>query len=199
MGKFVVLWLVGAALSGQSAVSQDRPFTFTGEAVEGQTFRKNIGRGLDFVLVPTVDASTGWTLEVLPQHASCEDLLWVVTPPYHFANARYLDTEYGITAQEAVHTSPREFSFVLNCADLERERKRVDLTIYPSNASQQEVDNALAKLGSSPVGEGRLWIEDFKITPGHESENAADLGSIHRIKFKVEIKFPPGQKPAPKH
>ena len=117
-------------------------------------------------------------------------ILWVVTPPYHFENARYLDTEYGITAQDVVRNSPREFNFVLNCSDLKTESKRVDLAIYPSTASQHEVDEALAKLGSSPVGKGRLWIEDSKITPGNKSGSAEDLGAIHWIKFKVEIKFP---------
>jgi hypothetical protein len=116
-----------------------------------------------------------------------------VTPPYHFQNVRYLDTKYGISAQEAVCDSPREFSFVLNCTDFETERKRVDLAIYPpNNASRQEVDEARAKLGSSPLGKGRLMIVDSKITPGHNSGTAEDLGAIHWIKFKVEIKFPAG-------
>ena len=122
-------------------------------------------------------------------------LLWVVTPPYHFQNARYLDTGYGITAQEAVRDSPREFSFVLNCADYERESKWVELAIYPSDASQKEVDEALAKLGSSPLGQGRLWIEDSKITPGHKSGSMQDLGAIHWIKFRVEIQFPAAPPP----
>jgi hypothetical protein len=111
----------------------------------------------------------------------------VVTPPYRFQNVRYLDTQYGIRAEEAVRYSPRPFSFVLNGADFETENKRVALAIYPNNAPKREVDDALAKLGTSPLGSGRLWIEDSKITPGHTAE---DLGTIHWIKFKVEIKFP---------
>ena len=86
--------------------------------------------------------------------------------------------------------SPRDFSFVLNCANYETESKRVDLAIYPNGATKQEVDDALAKLGTSPTGKGRLWIEDSKITPGHDSDNAKDLEAIHWIKFKVGIKFP---------
>lgn len=202
MRRVAILWLVFLALSSLNAASQDNLVTFTGEASEGQTFRKDIGHGLDLVLMPNSDGDTGWTIEVSPQGKAfdpeCGDLLWVVTPPYHLENARYLDTQYGITAQEAVRNSPREFSFVLNCADYETESKRVNLAIYPSTASKQEVNDALAKLGSSPLGKGRLWIEDSKITPGHESGDANDLGAIHWIKFRVEIKFPAGPPPHPK-
>jgi hypothetical protein len=194
MRKVTILWLVCLGLSSLSATAQDRSLTFTGEAVEGQTFRKDIGRGLDFVLEPNPDGDTGWTIKVSPQgkpaDPECEDFLWVVTPPYHFQNVRYLDTQYGIPAQDAVRNSPRDFSFVLNCADYETESKRVDLAIYSNGATKQEVDDALAKLGTSPTGEGRLWIVDSKITPGHDSSDGEGLGAIHWIKFKVEIKFP---------
>jgi hypothetical protein len=204
MRRVTILWLLFLTLSSFSAASQDRSITFSGEASEGQTFRKSIGQGLDFVLIPVSMGGgiTGWTIEVSPQGKppapECEDFLWVVTPPYHFQNARYLDTSYGITAQEAVRSSPREFSFVLNCADFLTESKRVDLVIYPSTASKQEMDEARAKLGTSPLGKGRLWIEDFKITPGHKPGTAEDLGAIHWIKFKVEIKFPAGPPQHPK-
>lgn len=192
--SFVSLFFL--ALSSVSAAPQDRSVAFLGEATEGQTFRKNIGHGLAFVLMPDSMGGgiTGWTIAISPQGKAsdpdCEDFLWVVTPPYHFQNVRYLDTQYGVTAQEAVRDSPREFSFVLNCADYETERKLGELAIYPSSESKQKVEEAQAKLGSSPLGKGRLWIEDSKITPGHDSATGQDLGAIHWIKFKVEIKFP---------
>lgn len=198
MRILAVLWLALFALSSLGTDSPGLSLTFAGEATEGQTFRKGIGHGLEFVLMPSSmgDGISGWTIMVSPQvkpsDPECADFVWVVTPPYHFENARYLDTSYGVAAQEAVRNSPREFSFVLNCADFETESKRVDLAIYPSAASKQEVDDALAKLGSSPLGKGRLWIEDSKITPGHGSGTTEDLGAIHWMKFKVEIKFPAG-------
>jgi len=205
MRRVTILWLLFFTLSSLSAASQDRPITFSGEASEGQTFRRSIGNGLDFVLMPVSMGGgiTGWTIEVSPQgkpsDPECNDFVWVVTPPYRFQNSRYLDTEYGITAQEAVRRSPREFSYVMSCADFMMERQRVDRVLWPYTYSKQEVDDALAKLGSSPLGKGRLWIEDFKITPGHRSGTAEDFGAIHWIKFKVEIKFPTGplQHPRP--
>jgi hypothetical protein len=202
MRRVVILWLVCLALSSFEAAARERPFIFTGESTEGKTFRQDIGHGLDFVLMSNSDGDTGWTIEVSPQGTpsdpECGDFLWVVTPPYHFQNVRYLDTEYGITAQEAVRHSPREFSFVLNCTDFEMERKRVELAIYPNGASERDVDQARAELGTSPLGKGQLWIEDSKITPGHDSGKAEDLGAIHWIKFKVEIKFPAAPPPHPK-
>jgi hypothetical protein len=194
MKRIPNLGLIFLALSSIGAAPQDRSVAFIGEATEEQTFRKSIGGGLDFVLMPNSDGDTGWTIAISPQDKEsdpdCEDFLWVATPPYHFQNVRYLDTAYGITAQKAVSFSPREFSFVLNCADCKTERNRVELVIYGSNASKQEVEEAQAKLGSSPLGKGRLWIEDSKITPGHTTGTGQDLGAIHWIKFKVEITFP---------
>jgi hypothetical protein len=196
MMQVPILWLICFALSSLSAATQNSSTTFVGEAVEGRTFRKSVGHGLDFVLMPDSIGGgiTGWALEVSPQGTpsdpDCGDFLWVVTPPYHFQNERYLDTAYGMTAQKAVRYSPRGFSFVLNCGDFKTERKRVELVMYGSHASGQEVDDARTKLGASPLGKGRLWIIDSKITPGHDSATAQDVGSIHWIKFKVEIKFP---------
>jgi hypothetical protein len=198
MRNAAIPWLFFVALSSLSAGSQDHSIRFTGEASQDQAFRKSIGHGLDFVLMPASmgDGITGWTIKVSPQgqpsDPKCTDFAWVVTPPYHFQNMLYLDTSYATTAQEAVRASPREFRFVLNCADFKTERKRVELAIYPSTASKQEVDEAMAKLGSTPLGTGRLWIKDYRITPGQKSDTGVDLGVIHWIKFKVEIKFPAG-------
>jgi hypothetical protein len=204
MRRVDILWLLFFTLSSLSAAPQDRSITFSGEASEGQTFRKSIGQGLDLVLIPVSMGGgiTGWTIEVSPQgkpsDPECNDFAWVVTPPYRFQNSRCLDTEDGITAQGAVRWSPREFSFVMSCADFMMERRRVDRVLWPYTYSKQEVDDARAKLGSSPLGKGRLWVEDFKIAPGHKSGAAEDLGAIHWIKFKVEIKFPAGPPQHPK-
>jgi len=199
-----LLCLLFFALPNLQAVSQDHPLTFTAEVSEGQTFRKSIGRGLDLVLTSSQmgDRFSGWTIEVSPQvkasDPDCTDFVWVVTPPLRFENPRYLDTQYGILAQEAVARSPREFSFVLNCTDFETERKRVEIALWPYSYPQKVVDEAMAKLGSSPLGKGRLWIEDYRITPGKETADGSNPGVIHWIKFKVEIEFPAGTPPPPK-
>jgi len=195
MRRTLIAWLIFTALAGASVSSQERPLKFSGEVSEGQMFRKSLGHGLDFVLAPTREPEiTGWTVKVSPRDkpldAECADFLCVVTPPYRFQNARYLDTSYGVTAQEAVRWSPREFSFVLNCADLKTESERVNRVLWPYSYSQQEVDEAQAKLGSSPIGRGKLWIKDYRITPGQESGESEAVGAIHWIKFEAEIQFP---------
>lgn len=198
--RATILVLVFTALSTFNGQSQDRTITFSGQVSEGQPFSRSIGHGLDFVLTPASmgDDITGWTIEVSPQGEppapECNHFAWVVTPPYRFGNARYIDTQYGTTAQEAVRISPREFSFVLNCADLKAERQRVDRVLWPYTFSKEEVDEAMAKLGSSPLGTGKLWIRRYRITPGKKTETGVNLGAIHWIKFKVEIKFPAGGK-----
>jgi hypothetical protein len=55
--------------------------------------------------------------------AGGDDLVWVATPPCRSYNPRYLDTSYGITVRQALAHSPREFSFVLNCADYRTEER----------------------------------------------------------------------------
>jgi hypothetical protein len=196
MGK-AILWLICAVLASPSGGAGVNRISFSGEASQGETFRKSIGHGLDFVLTPASMGGgiTGWTIEVAPRGTpsdpECGDYVWVVTPPYHFQNARYLDTSYGITAQEAVRDSPHEFNFVLNCADFKTERGRLDVVLESYSHSQQQVDDARAKLGSSPLGKGRLWIEKYRITPGRKSTAGVELGVIHWIKFKVQLEFPP--------
>jgi hypothetical protein len=176
--------------------AQVRSISFSGEVSEDRTYRKQIAQGLDFVLSPdTMGAGiTGWTIEVSPHippsDPQCVDLAWVVTPPYHFQNARYLDTSYATTAQDAVRASPREFKFVLDCDDLKVERERVDRVLQSLEYLKGEVEEARAKLGSSPLGTGSLRTQDYKITPGERTPQAVDLGKIHWIKFRVEIHLP---------
>ena len=183
-----------------TARAQVRSVTFSDAVSEDQTYRKDIGHGLDFVLSPdTMEPGviTGWTIEVAPlsppPDPECSDFAWVVTPPYHFQNVLYLDTSYSTTAQDAVRASPREFKFVLNCDDFKVERERVNRVLQPLHYPKREVNEARAKLRSSRLGRGSLWIQDYKITPGVRTATGLDLGKIHWIKFKVEIQFPTDQ------
>ena len=196
--KALILWLLCGLLLSWHAEGQDRTIRFAGEVARGLSYRKNIGHRLDFVLTPLrgppSGGLTGWTIQISPQDSppdpECTDYLWVVTPPYRFWNPRYLSTEYGKTAQEAVGISLRDFNFVLNCDDFRIERKRVERVLWPPTYSKEEVDNSLAKLGTSPKGAGRLWIRDSKYTPGDKSTSPVIFGAIHWIKFEAEIKFP---------
>lgn len=196
--RLLVLWLLCGSILSQCTEGQNRTTRLAGEVARGLTFRKDIGHGLELVLTPISDKVpqelSGWHIVVSPQNLTgndeCRDLVWVVTPPYRFWNPRYLSTEYGKTAQEAVGISPRDFNFVLNCDDFKTERQRVERVLWPYNYSKEEADDALSKIGTSPHGTGRLWIKDSKFTPGETSVDGMKLGAIHWIKFEIELNFP---------
>lgn len=169
---------------------------FSGRVANGEKFEKELPGGLRFALQPDTGdpgAIAGWTIEVSPSAShpkECDDFVWVVTQPYRGYNARYLDTSYGTTAEEAVKFSPREFRFVLNCADYQREAARVDRALWPGNYSESEVKEALARLGTSPHGTGRLWIRDSRISAAPKMAAGKNLGRMDWIAFDVEIAIP---------
>jgi len=81
MRRTTILWIFLLALPSLSAVPRDRAISFIGEASENQTFRKSIGHGLDFVLVPSSMGGDiiGWTISVSPQDKpagrECDDFV----------------------------------------------------------------------------------------------------------------------------
>jgi hypothetical protein len=179
-----------------SGSAQARSIRFSGEVSKGEEFRKALAGGLIFVLSPTgivPGAIGGWTIEVSPQGdhpKGCDDFVWVATPPYRFYNARYLDTSYGMTAQDAVKFTPRDFRFVVSCADYSRELEWVDRLLWSYSYSDAQVKEAENKLGSSRHGKGRLWIRSYKISPAPQNVGKTNLGQIDWIKFEVEIQIP---------
>jgi hypothetical protein len=173
--------------------------SYQGEVAAGQSFSRELGEDLVFRLNPE-PASGGWFIEVVPAHATAgthQEYVWVVTPPYHFGNPRYLDTSYGISAREAVRTSPREFNFVLDEQQYQKAAQLVDLAVSshpqddPKSQQQFEQDGreAMAALMNFPVARGRLWISDSRVKG---AARQGDLGSIEWIKFKVELRVPCG-------
>ena len=190
-------WRVLLLLSAVSGAAQEHRARLSGEVSRGSEFRRDIGSGLVFALTPTAmdpGAIEGWDIKVFPKDPPkgerCDDFVWVATPPFRFNNPRYLDTSYGTKAEDAVTWSPREFQFVLNCADYKREEKWVERLLWPYNYSDEQVQEARAKLGSSPLGKGRLKILDFKISPAEKTAGGVNLGRIDWLKFELEISLP---------
>jgi hypothetical protein len=155
---------------------------FSGEVLSGKAYRHTINASLDFVFEP------GWTLAVVPRKAEgdCKEFASVVNAPYRAHRDLYLDTSYGWTAQDEVDASPRKFYFVTNCVDYRTESERLNTVLWGYSHTEQEYKEALAKLGSSPLGTGRLWITASKIT--HAAGDKT--GRIQWIRFAVEIKLP---------
>jgi hypothetical protein len=184
---FVIFLAATPAASGEV-------LRFQGDLARGQTFRKAIGHGLELILGGN---DNGWTIIVSPQTPTdheCNDFTWVVNPPFRAYNDLYLYPGYGLTAQDAVDRSPREFNFVLNCAGFKREstfvRRLIESTPAGFPRSEKEIAEAQAKIGTSPQGHGTLWILDSKVSPAPEDIEGKNYGQIDRIRFRVEIRLP---------
>ena len=147
---------------------------FSGEIREGQTFRKDITAGLEFVL----GLPGSFQVEIKHAEASCKQLFWVADPPFHAHRPTEIDAQYDWTAEQEVETSPREFRFATSC---EAYRTLFDL-------SQTDAEKYIADFKSLANGEGRLWITDSRVTHSH-GINSKEQGAVEWMKFSVEIKL----------
>ena len=185
-----VVWLFGvAAANGQGVAPTcaQGAICFSGKVSEGEEFRRPIHDRMEFVLRPAFDKK-GWIIEIsaLGEAGGCKEFASVANPPYRAHRDLYIDTSYGWTAEEELSISPRQFRFVTNCKDYQTEAARLDVVLWPNGAESRIVDEAMAKLGTSPMGEGRMWI-----TESHASHAGGDKqGKIEWMKFSVEIKLP---------
>jgi hypothetical protein len=158
---------------------------FSGEVSNGQEFRHTISPELDFVLQP------GWTIAIALKkpEGDCNEFASVVNAPYRAHRDLYIDTSYGWTAEQEVYASPRSFRFVMNCADYRTESSRLNIALWGDGVTGQKYDEALAKLGTSPLGTGRLWITASHISHSNDTSDNKS-GSIQWMRFTVEIKLP---------
>ena len=162
---------------------------FSGRVAASEEFRKELNTELEFALERGFER--GWTIAVVPKRpeGNCEELASVVNPPYRAHRDLSIDTSYGWTAEQEVSTSPREFQFVTNCTDYRTESGRLQIVLWPYTATPQQADEALAKLGTSAVGKGRLWITDSRISHTDDTPDEK-LGKIESMSFSVEVRLP---------
>jgi hypothetical protein len=172
---------------------------FSGEVHSGNAFRKELNDQLvfDLQLEPnSLPYPVGeWTIAVSPRRpeGDCTEFASVVATPLRGHNALEIDTSYGMTAEDEVSWSPRKFSFVTNCKDYNIESKRLEIVLWPYNWTEVESNKALADLGTSPLGTGRLWITDSRISHANDTPDNK-LGNIEWMRFTVEIRLPHRQK-----
>jgi hypothetical protein len=162
---------------------------FSGKVSEGEEFRKTLNAELEFVL------ERGWNIAIVPKRpeGTCQEFASVVNRPYRAHRSLYIDTSYGWTAEDEVYASPREFRFVTNCTDYQTEFERLYIVLWPYTATPQKYEEASAKLGTSLLGKGRLWITDSKISHAGDTPDEK-LGKIEWMRFSVEIELPRGGK-----
>ncbi|HEX3544661.1 MAG TPA: hypothetical protein VHT31_09065 [Candidatus Acidoferrum sp.] len=170
--------------------------TFSGEVSADKNVDRLFGP-LRFRL-NSEQALGGWWIEVVPAeqtNSGNDEYVWVVTPPFHFGNVRYLDTSYGTRAEDAVKESPRDFNFVLDQRQFHPAADYVNLAVSSRPLSEhkseagfdQESQNALAVLESMSIGKGRLQILDSRVD---SSAGQDSLGTIEWLKFRVELHVP---------
>jgi hypothetical protein len=148
---------------------------FSGAVSGDSEFRWQISPDLDFVLRPA------WTITVVPHRAGmgCEtydDFSEIATTPLMAHNNRFIDESYGWTAEQEVERTPREFYFVTNCQDDEIEGDRYR-------------KGDLEKFGTSPLGHGRLWITNSRVSHAHDTDDDKS-GEIESMEFSVEVVLP---------
>ena len=166
--------------------AQDYAPRLSGEVALGHDYRREIGSGLLFLLTAT---GSGWKIGIVPK-APCGDSgdwAYVVNAPYRSYSSLFLDTEYRVTAKNAVEFNPREFSFVTTCEDYQRESHRLNIVLWPYTYPQKAVDDALAKLGTSPLGKARLTILKSKVSPAEPGIEGKNYDRIDWLKFRVNI------------
>ena len=169
---------------------------FSGKVSAGEEFHKDLNDALAFDLQLVPDSRSypvgEWTIAVSPREPEndCTEIVSVVNGPYRYHNDLMIDMSYGYTAEDEVSASPvSKFSFVTNCKDYSTESKRLEIVLWPYNWTEQEANKALAELGSSPLGSGRLWIIDSRISHANDTSDSK-LGNIEWMQFAVEIRLP---------
>jgi hypothetical protein len=158
---------------------------FSGEVFAGAEYHRRLTDHLEFAL------QRGWTIAIVPMRteSDCLEFASVVNSPYRSHRALDIDMSYGVTAEWEVADASREFKFVTNCSDYRTEMARLQVVMWPASGTEQQYREAMATLGTSPLGKGRLWITDSKVT--HADDTADDRGGkIEWMKFSVEIRLP---------
>ncbi|MGE0159739.1 MAG: hypothetical protein AB7T31_10040 [Gemmatimonadales bacterium] len=191
-------WLVATALAlvaaPPAAAQQIDAPPCRRQLVQGRVrANEDFEASLSPTLVFRLDADTvaanpaGWTLRVTSPGAPDRDYAMVATPPYRFANPRYVDTGYGITAEAALSDTPRRFAFVGSDADFDRSSAALDVLLWSYSYTDAQVDSARAALDAVPVYEASFSIED-----GEASAPTADhpLGRIEWMSFRLDACVP---------
>jgi hypothetical protein len=180
--RYVLMLLAVTSL----ASAAEREFHFTGTVSGAQTFRREIGAGLFFVLRPDAD---GWRIAITSNGCRDSDFADVVTTPYRFRNGLMINTDYLVMAKDAVRER-HEFEFVLDCRHCREEEERRDKVLYPAYHSDAEVAEATAKIGTSPKGSGRVKIVASKIVDSDYAPSGKNLGRIESMSFEVHLRLP---------
>jgi hypothetical protein len=187
---FVVLGgAQGAAAQQGGASPACRQESLRGRVTSGESYAAPLSRGLVFRLdADTLEANPpGWTLRVTAEDAPGTDFAMVATPPYRFANPRYVDTGYGISAEQALANSPREFAFVASTADYARASAALEVLLWAYGFTDAQVTSANDALESLTTYPATFIIEDGEASA---PTDARPGGRIEWLAFRLDACVP---------
>ncbi len=186
----LALAILACSASGQAVAQQTASVCvatrLSGAVDHGELFEATFASDLIVRLAPASHPNNppGWTIQILAAPNYEHDYLVVATPPYRFANPRYLDTSYGRSAAQAVEWSVREFRFVTGEEDYRRMSTALGLLLWPGGHTEAEIEAAEATMATTPTEAGRLTILTARTT-APTTEHAG--GVIEYLSFEIEL------------
>lgn len=193
---------------GANAQPQCRQLTFSGEVGDSRAFFQEIGMGLRF-RVERDELFSGWSFNIGPSQPIDDewDSYVGITPPYRFGNASHISTSYGTLAQDAARPGSRRFWFLASREQAAEAQQALDELIHFLLVDQKRRKQAIAKLDSLWIGEGKIEILRANVRPGLpnaldtssalEKSDNTDFGDVLGFSFRVAIVLPSAFEPWP--
>jgi len=189
----VVLPLIASILV-ESSLSAQIIVHLSGTVTPGQTFRRSIGHGLDFVLTPTgTDNNGGWDIVITPSDSDVADFVHCLTGPLHGLTEQNLEAwPLAMKESRAVYATVHNLVFALNrkdnyaaCAELYRVAEDV-------REGKSEIGDP--KYHTPTLGALHLVVTHYELNPPSPSRSVDDPAGYEGFKscsFRVTIQFPP--------
>jgi hypothetical protein len=177
-----------------SVCSFAQELDFSGAVKNGETFRKEIGHGLVFVLAPDSD---GYGIAIEPVRGgdpNNNNFTTCVTPPFHGPNPTFLsardfqdEKSSPLPPKVVAGLKNREFSFVLTAADQKKACDELGEALYGPEKKDKSGNPVLGFLNykQPPLGKGVFDILTFQLSGAEKDEQ------FQSISFAVHIEFNP--------
>ena len=168
----------------------------------GDTFRKEIGRGLTFVLAPNdsqdTDGDSGWSIEVQPADQSDNFVRCVIQPLHGPTPADILASLFVTAENEKLPEltlsgqKRRELQFTLNSADQKKACDELDVVAYSPPKTAKNGASIVGTPGykEPPLGSATFVIKSVQLSNLGRSKHA----KFESLGFEAEIAFPRGKK-----
>jgi len=193
------------ALTLAAAAVAQPPVRISGSVQAEQTFRKEIGAGLFFVVAPikSVDSTGfGWSLGVEPADGSDRFERCVATPLHGPTPSDVLAWEFvteeneNLPEPELAPLKKRVFSYVLNAADQKKACDELDVVAYGRPAIGKDGAESIGTPGyrEPPLGTATVTLKTIQMTDVGKGKHAR----FESLSFEAEFAFPqaPAKRPA---